>query len=364
LKIKLPNLLDTNKLIPFNLKRINVPELERTPIAVELHWTSDCNYDCMHCSYGSRRESKGRLTDEQISDLIDDLISMKVNAVYLSGGGEPTLVKKWPDYASKLLDNGIDVSLITNGIALLNKHYEILRRMNYIAISIYSTDESEYKKITDSNKFENQWTIAKRIKSSDSRVIIGARCVINKINYKNIINIYHAAKQSGFDYLIFIPAVDYEGRGIDLSEQEKIYLQNLIKKNETLFDKDFTNIKDVFFRRVNHYSLDEYRSSREQTKIGCTAVNIRSNAFVNYCGGVWLCQPHIGNKIYSIGSLNDSRFAQIWNDERHISVNKLLNKNYQAGLCSNCRSIAFNKKVEDFSASKIEQLDIEIDPFI
>ncbi len=223
--IDIKKLLSTEKFIPFYAERKSQPLLALPPIAVELHWTSDCNYDCIHCSYGSRRQSKGRLSSECIQSVIDDLISMNTSAVYLSGGGEPTVVKGWNSYARQLLDSGVKVALITNGVALQSTQVDDLSRMDYVAVSVYSTNESEYKQITDSHFFDRQWTAPGLIKSGKGKAIVGARCVINKINHTNIINIYLKVRESGYDYIIFIPAIDYEGRGVGLGHEERC--QNL-----------------------------------------------------------------------------------------------------------------------------------------
>lgn len=335
------------------------------PIAVELHWTSDCNYDCMHCSYGSRRQAKGRLSSDQIQSVIDDLISMKVAAAYISGGGEPTLIKNWNAYASQLIDGGVEVALITNGAALSKSHLDALRRMNYIAVSVYSTDKDEYHKITDGHFFDRQWSLPELIKGDgDSQTIVGARCVINKVNYRNIVSICLQAKKAGYDYIIFIPAVDYEAKEVGLDPHEQKEVLRLISENIAIFDQKFTNAIKLLERSASHYIKTDYRIGMCAPDAGCSAIQIRANAFVNYCGGVWLCQPHIGNPAFSIGSLNNATFSEIWNSTRHQKIINDLNSEFSAGHCKNCRSIALNRIADEFNRGNVKILEGIIDPFI
>lgn len=362
--VDIKKLLSTEKFIPFYADRKTHPSFTLPPIAVELHWTSDCNYDCIHCSYGSRRQSKGRLSQECIQSVIEDLVSMKAAAVYLSGGGEPTVVKGWDNYARQLLDSGIEVALITNGVSLKNAQVDLLSRMNYVAVSVYSTDEREYKQITDSRYFDRQWTTPGLIKSGAGKVIVGARCVINRINYRDIIQIYLKAKESGYDYIIFIPAVDYEGRGIGLGHKEQDQVKALVSENRALFDAKFTNALDLLTRDINHYNQVDYRLDCINHISGCPAVKIRANAFVNYCGGIWLCQPHIGNSRYQIGNLNENRFSEIWNSSRHAEIIDLLNDDFSKGICRNCRSIAFNIAGDKYDRGLVNLDNISRDPFI
>lgn len=364
MSIDIKTLLSSKKYLPIYLSRKDLCSKNLPPVAVELHWTSDCNYDCMHCSYGSRRQSRGSLTQDQIQAVINDLISMKASAVYLSGGGEPTLIKKWDNYAGQLIDNGIEVSLITNGVALSEKHLDILQRMNYIAVSVYSTAIDEYRKITDSHFFDRQWSLPELIKSRNSQTIVGARCVLNNINFRNIISIYKQAKASEYDYIIFIPAIDYEMRGISMGASEQNEVFRLISENLSLLDPKFTNAINLLDKKINHYSQSDYRLEMRNINSGCSAIHIRGNAFVNYCGGVWLCQPHIGNQDFMIGNLNDSKFSEMWNSEHHQKIVEELDRQFTTGQCHNCRSIAFNRIADQLDQGMINFTESPLDPFI
>lgn len=362
--IDIKQLLSAEKFLPFYADRKMGCSSELPPLAVELHWTSDCNYDCVHCSYGSRRQSKGRLPSEIIRSVIDDLASLKSSAVYLSGGGEPTLIKGWDHYAVRLIDAGIEVALITNGILLQSAHLAALARMNYIAISIYSTSEDEYSRITGSRFFDKQWSSPQLIKTANTEVIVGARCVINKTNFTNVVNIYGKAIDSGYDYVIFIPAVDYEGRGIGLGLDESDQVKALLKEKQTLFNPKSTNALDLIGRNVSHYHQSDYRLEIAGHSNGCSAIKIRANAFVNFCGGVWLCQPHIGNPTYQIGNLHQNRLREIWNSSRHHEVASLLHREFSNGTCRNCRSIAFNRVADQFDRGLLCLGDQALDPFV
>lgn len=365
MNIDLRQLLSAEKYLPFYADRKGLYPLELPPIAIELHWTSDCNYDCMHCSYGSRRQAKGRLSPDQIQSVVDDLVSMKASSVYISGGGEPTMIKNWDRYASQLIDGGIEVALITNGVALSQSHLDVLRRMNYIAVSVYSTDKDEYHKITDSQFFDRQWSLPGLIKGEGcTRTIVGARCVLNKVNYGSIVSIYLQAKKSGYDYIIFIPAVDYEMTGVGLGQKEQDEILRLVSENQALFDPKFTNANKLLAQNASHYIQMDYRIGMGNIDAGCSAIQIRANAFVNYCGGVWLCQPHIGNPEFSIGSLNNARFSEIWNSARHQKSTVDLNREFSAGRCRNCRSIAFNRVADEFNRGNVKLTEGITDPFI
>jgi radical SAM protein with 4Fe4S-binding SPASM domain len=364
-KIILDKLLDRNKIVPFYRERNATNFNLLPPVSVEFHWTSNCNYDCVHCSYGSRRKTLNFLDSNTIENLVDDLIDIGCKAVYLSGGGEPTVVKGWDQFSNKLVDHGIEVALITNGVAIKEKHLPAVRRMNYIAVSVYSTIEERYKKITDSKFFDGQFSLPKDINAEPTETIVGARCVLNDINYDEVYLIYEEAIKSGFDYIIFIPAVDYEGRGVVLGDDDACGVQKIILDKMELFDLDRTNVRSLIDRSVMHYDKNDYRLSIPLPVSGCRAIQIRSGAFVNYDGGVYLCQPDIGNKELEIGNLRNATFKEIWNSNRHQEVIHLLSRRYDEGACKNCRSICFSQALYEEEAGMInDKIDLIADPFL
>ena len=363
--MKLSQLLDSKKIVPFYRERKDKTDEELPPISVELHWTSNCNYDCVHCSYGSRRKTKGYLNKEMTEAVVDDLIKMECQAVYLSGGGEPTVLSGWERYAEKFINSGVEVALITNGVAIKEKHLPVIRKMNYVAVSIYSTEEERYNKITDSRFFNEQFSLPKKIKQEVYSVIVGARCVLNEVNFDEVYEIYATAIDSGFDYVIFIPAVDYEGRGVVLEQSWVDHVGQQIKENLDRFDHDRTNVKSLVNKKVSHYMINDYRENIPVSVEGCKSIQIRGSVFVNYNGGVYLCQPDIGDAQYEIGNLGENKFSEIWNSEKHHRVIEQLNHRYDSGRCRNCRSIAFNQSIyEDDSGVLGNDMLIKQDPFV
>ena len=192
-------LLNPLKIIPHFISRKNTKNQDG-PIAVEFHWCTTCNYNCVHCSYAQRRKNFKILSQDVVEKTVKDLIDLDVKAVYFSGGGEPTTYKNWDRYAKEFLDNGVETALITNSIPLTNDHIDLLKRFNYIAVSVYSTNEDEYKKITGADNFDRQFALPEMLDSANSNVIVGARCVINNINYNKFKKIKESVNEKSFNH--------------------------------------------------------------------------------------------------------------------------------------------------------------------
>ncbi len=342
-----PKKTDLNKLL--NPEKAIWPYKERenkeslVPFSMELHLTSLCNYDCYHCSYQNRRANSFVVNGSNIKRLVDDIIDMEINGVYWSGGGEPTTIKNFPTYIDQIASSQTEQALITNGVLIHDRWISLLTQFNYIAISFQASRHDTYEKITGHNTRDKLYSNIRKLRNILEKTILGARCVISKQNYKEIDRIYYDAEELGFDYLIFIPAVDYEKRGdIELNAEEKNYLRDEINNILPSLDDSFTNLNRIIKQGGTYYKKEE------RSGFPCYANKIRSTAFVNYDGGVWLCQPHIGNPKYCIGNINNHRLTEIWNSQRHCEVIELLDSEHEMGNCKNCRSIAYNRVLHNY----------------
>lgn len=292
------NLLNPDKFIPHYLERKD-HVYDLPPLAVEIHPTAICNYNCSHCSYANRNKCNEQLPQDIMVRLMQSLTKLRVKAVYFSGGGEPTLYPDWDIYIRELIDKNIQCALITNGSMLSDN--PILSKLNYIAISVYSTYRDIFTKVTgrsDDTLFQKQFDVP------DASCIKGARCVVTDHNRDHIKDIKQTCLISGYDYFLEVPYVNYETVPVP-----------------------------------KEYVIGD----------GCWPVKLMSTAFINYDGEVYLCQPHIGNKEYSIGNIIDTPLEYLWiNRSRHEEVINKLVTNFQQGKCANCRAIAYNRVVQEY----------------
>ncbi len=90
------------------------------PIVTHIMATDICNYKCAFCSVQHREGDS--LEFDLILNYLDDLCSLGLKAVILSGGGNPILYRKrgvnFADLVDAIDDRGLDIGLITNGIKL------------------------------------------------------------------------------------------------------------------------------------------------------------------------------------------------------------------------------------------------------
>jgi hypothetical protein len=81
---------------------------------VTLEFTTRCNLKCTYCAVTRPWHRKADLDISEFDQLVREMKSLGVKQVQISGGGETTIVKDWDHYLEKLLENGFQVTIISN----------------------------------------------------------------------------------------------------------------------------------------------------------------------------------------------------------------------------------------------------------
>ena len=105
------------------------------PISVAWEITLTCNMSCMHCGSSAGDSRKNELTTKEALDLCDQLQGLNTKIVNLTGG-EPILRKDWFEIGEKIRDLGMDLSLLTNGLAVNEKIATQLRELEVYAMAM------------------------------------------------------------------------------------------------------------------------------------------------------------------------------------------------------------------------------------
>lgn len=99
--------------------------------------TNACNANCIHCGSKSGEKRSYELTEEQALKVCDDLHALGCKSVSLIGG-EVFLSPYWEKVVSRLMEHGIRVSPLTNGLLVNQKNLDKLKAMGVdnVAFSI------------------------------------------------------------------------------------------------------------------------------------------------------------------------------------------------------------------------------------
>jgi radical SAM protein with 4Fe4S-binding SPASM domain len=86
------------------------------PRACVWEMTLRCNLNCRHCGSRAGKPRPNELSLDECLKLAKDLADLHCRYLTL-GGGEPLLRREWPIIAQALIERGVKVCMVTNGLA-------------------------------------------------------------------------------------------------------------------------------------------------------------------------------------------------------------------------------------------------------
>lgn len=291
-----------------------------SPPYVRVKPTNRCNHRCFYCSYdpdfGYLLSEKKYILDEipreKMMEILDDFKEMGVKAITYSGGGEPLVYPYIEECLQKNIDDGIDISIITNGQSLSGKKAELLAKAKWVRISADSCTPEIFvatRRIPERffYELENNLRNFAKIKNPDCE--FGINFVVNEKNAQYVLESTKYFKSLGLNHIRFSPVFIPKGHK-DCPEgsnkyhapfRESVLAQ--IKKAKELEDENFT-VYD-FYETDFDSSLICQRKYHKCFMMQVTPV-IAANSSVYFCH----------DKAYSdsglLGSIKNRSFKDLW----------------------------------------------------
>ncbi|WP_070000610.1 putative heme d1 biosynthesis radical SAM protein NirJ1 [Cellulosilyticum sp. I15G10I2] len=308
--------------------------------------TNTCNLKCKHCYADSKPEQfKEELDTEEAKALIDDLASLKVPVLLISGG-EPLLRKDLFELLEYTREKNIRTTVSTNGTLIDKETAKHLKQrgVSYVGISldglgvnndIFRGVQGSFDKAADG--IRNCLDIGQKV---------GLRFTINRSNYDQLEDIFYFIKEEGIPRVCFYHLA-YSGRGSkmieeDITPEEKRLAMDLImKKALKLRDKveilTVDNHADAAYLylqvKKNHPEL-AHKVSKLLTMNGG---NRSGMAFANidYKGSV---HPDQFTQHHHFGNVRERKFSEIWHSpENALAMSLRDRKKLLRGRCSQCK---------------------------
>lgn len=329
-----------------NVKKIIAGE-NPPPITCEIDPSNLCNHQCSWCMYEEFKMERPQLIPkETLLRLVKELGEGGVKSVIFTGGGEPLT---HPDSLLAMAlakDKGMKVGLVTNGGLLTNEIDErIVDICSFIRISLDAATKKNHAKLhkpKNVNNFQNIVNNIKHIaelKRQRSKVAptVGIAYLVHPENYKEIYDAAVLSKEIGCDYIQIRP-VYLPGQKIPKHIKEET--QNLMIKALSLAGKRF-NVIPVLHRFDEMSRLErEYSACLAHALVGIIAAD----------GEVYVCCQLKGNPDFSIGSIKNMSFWNVWNGPKRKEVIKRID----LARCPPCRLNRYNELM-DYLADKDKQ---------
>lgn len=163
--------------------------------------TSNCNSRCKSCHYWKMPQ---KYLDEKTIYRFFTMISKYECPIVVLTGGEPTLHPAFKDIVRTAKEKyGFIVILSTNGSLLEHIFEEVKDYVDSYCISFDGYNREQYKKIRGIDNYTKILSSIIRIKDYNESIQVWLSCLIQKMNYTNICDIYVSGLNSGADGIFF-----------------------------------------------------------------------------------------------------------------------------------------------------------------
>jgi len=185
-----------------------------------------CNSDCIMCDLRQRRDKEKELSLSEWRKAIDDLVSLGVSGIGISGG-EPLLSKKTIPLVRYITQKRLPVHISSNGFMLSEEKVGELidAGLGSIAVSIDSADPGTNDRLRG---YEGAFEMAvkgiktadrvrRRMKNSNLRLTVAA--VISKESLDTTLALVDLAREIGADTISFLPVMT---SGIVFNKEDRV----------------------------------------------------------------------------------------------------------------------------------------------
>lgn len=267
-----------------------------------VYLTYNCNMRCKYCfAKDYVFNSEKTINDEEVNNLIKffrNKPKTKEKDTIVFFGGEPTLVPK----AIEKIVNSLNISqynfsMYSNGLELSNIPINILKKFNYIYISI-DGDKDIYEKYKPKNKYEIVLKQIDFVKKNSNCKIIGRITVEEKTNiFKSVIGLINYC-----DYIHW--QIVNKDRFINANKFVENYKKDLLKLIDFWFDKLKNDkvIKIIPFQAV--FDIIFSPSKSKNKSFFCGSGSYLYTIDIN--GDVYICDEYVGCKEKVVGNIKDN----------------------------------------------------------
>jgi len=222
---------------------------------LELFISEACNANCKFCyRNGKNYDYPATMSGQDYIKLIYDFADCGGRNLDVSGGLEPLLSPVVLEVLQAGVEQGLNVGLYTNGIALAgSEKFNQLLKINRVRISLNAYDRKSYFETMGVDEFDR---VVRNIESfveardqSGSKVKIGASFVVYGENYRYIDEVIKLAQRLQIDYLALrsVEVIKTAGLGAEKENElasvlERVRLENYLRR----YGKLNVSVADTF----------------------------------------------------------------------------------------------------------------------
>ncbi len=327
--------VDNHKLM-YHPKRVKewLEKEDCFPIYVEIGPTNKCNHRCIFCSLDWLEHSTQEIDKTVMISALKDMAKSGVKSVMFAGEGEPLLHKDITLFVKTAKDNGMDVSITTNGVAFTKEKMEqCLPNLSWIRFSINAGSPKTYSlihrtRLTDFEKVIENIKQAVRFRNENGlKTTISTQLVMLPKNIKEIEKLAKTLKEIGADNLQLKPYSHHPNT------------KNLFFLKKSKYDK----MEKMKRLNSDNFEILFRKATIKRLKEGITYPKCYGLSFftlIDSKGNVFPCNRFYNNEKFNYGNIYQQRFSDIWHGKKRKEILKKI-KTAECG--KGCRLDVINK---------------------
>ncbi len=315
------------------------------PIHIDVGLSKGCNIRCEYC-FGvlqGNHYKKGKteyFSREPLISYMKDAGKLGVRSMGLIGEAEPTLNPHLYEAIRTAKENGIDVSLGTNGLLFDTDKVgeEALEYLTWIRFNISASSEEGYRQIHGSKHFDRfLYVVAFCVgikRKKNLPVTIGFQSVLTPNNMNQMVNLSILGKQMGVDYHVIKQCADTITNSLGIYSRLVEYsrFREMLLKAEAQSEGSYNVI----------VKWDMIRNVGKRNYTTCLGP-----PFLLYSSGdgkLFPCGAFFkDHDEYLMGDLLEQSFMDIWRSQRYWDVIEKVKQIDVSKCYTNCRTHFINE---------------------
>ncbi|MFI5572427.1 radical SAM protein [Streptomyces sp. NPDC051740] len=291
-------------------------KLRSRPLALFVELTENCNLKCPMCRFGEKYDPALNM-DEQMFDRLADELFPYAHLVDVRGWGESTMLSGFGDMVLRALEHRVRVRVVTNGQINRPAVWDaMMRGQGIVTVSCDAASPALFKKLRGGGTLERlEATCRALVEARDRYQVprdhVNFNVVSSMDNLDELADIVRLASRLDIPLVVIHPLVapadDPSHLRQDLGRTREAYAEAAQAGRELGVVVQLGAAPDPSL------ALPEM-----VRKPAC--MHPWSYAYIRYNGDVGFCDHLIGNGEYTLGSLRENTFDEIWNGEAWQSL--------------------------------------------
>ena len=287
----------------------------KAPFYIRLKPTNVCNHHCAYCTYGSggteqKTENRDDINHQdsipwpKMQEILCNMGEMGVRALTFSGGGEPLCYSHITEAASLARDQGLQLSLISNGQLLEGQRAEAFYEASWVRISFDSPNLETYcrlRGLSESAFHAVTQNISSFAREKGRDCILGINFVVSMANASEVYEAAHLVKELGVDNIKFAAVVD------NVPNYHKKIKDNVIEQ----IHRAQADFEDKDFAIINNYEND-WMDKNFTTQPFPVCYTCRLVTVIAADQRVYFCHTRAYDSDAVLGDLHEQTFKDMW----------------------------------------------------